>query len=179
MKIKPSFLIICLGFLFLSSYGKSQENEVKIPMPEFEELDIKSKSFPNPIGYVNDFEGIFTDSQRNELSKTLENYNFETTRQLVVVIIDSIHPYDSIQEYATDLGNAWGIGTAETHNGLVVVVCMSCSQIGIATGLGTQLILTDEICKDIIEKTIIPDFKTGAYYKGVQNGITELIKKWK
>src|SRR5690606_23661182 len=103
----------------------------------------------------------FTESQRTELTKTLYDYDVETTRQIVVVTIDSIKPYSDIQKYATDLGNYWGVGTAEKNNGLTIVICTSCRQIGIATGLGTELILTDEICKNVIDQTIIPEFKNG------------------
>ena len=58
-------------------------------------------------------------------------------------------------------------------------MCNPCRQIGIATGTGTELILTDKICKEVIENTIIPEFKNGEFYKGIKNGVTELIEKWK
>ena len=135
--------------------------------------------FPKPIGIINDFGQIFTESQRTELTKILYDYDIETTRQIVVVTIDSIKPYNNIQKYATDLGNSWGVGTAEKNNGLTIVVCNPCKQIGIATGLGTELILTDEICKNVIDQTIIPEFKDGNFYDGIKNGVVELIEKWK
>ncbi|MCK0158920.1 TPM domain-containing protein [Cellulophaga sp. F20128] len=135
--------------------------------------------FPKPIGIINDYGKIFTESQRTELTKVLYEYDIETTRQIVVVTIDSIQPYNSIQKYATALGNNWGVGTAEENNGLTIVVCNPCKRIGIATGTGTELILTDEICKKVIENTIIPKFKNGRYYDGIKKGVTELIEKWK
>ncbi|GAA4239678.1 hypothetical protein GCM10022291_34970 [Postechiella marina] len=51
-------------------------------------------------------------------------------------------------------------------------------KIRISTGHGTEKILTDEICKKIIDQTIIPEFKNGDYYSGIEKGITELIAKW-
>ena len=62
---------------------------------------------------------------------------------------------------------------------MTIVVCNPCKQIGIATGLGTELILTDEICKNVIDQTIIPEFKDGNFYDGIKNGVVELIEKWK
>ena len=96
-----------------------------------------------------------------------------------MVTIDSIKPYQNIQKYATDLGNKWGIGNEEKNNGLTIVVCNPCRQIAIATGLGTEMILTDVICKNVIQQTIIPEFKNGKFYNGIKNGVTELIEKWK
>ena len=97
----------------------------------------------------------------------------------VVVTIDSINPYSDIQKMATDLGKYWGVGTAEKDNGLIILLCKPCQKIGIATGFGTELVLIDQICKQVIDKTIIPEFKNGDFYSGIKNGVTELITKWK
>ena len=164
MKIGTKILILFLTLNLVSCKGSAQETE--------------NNTFPTPIGIINDYGEVFTDSERTELSKVLYDYDIETTRQIVVVTIDSIKPYENIQKYATDLGNEWGIGTAERNNGLTIVFCKPCRQIGIATGIGTEIILTDEICKEILNKTIIPEFKNGEFYNGIKYGVTELIKKW-
>src|SRR5690606_32023136 len=91
-------------------------------------------------------------------------YDIETTRQIAVVTIGSIEPYSDIKKFATDLGRYWEIGTADKDNGLVIVVCNPCKQIGIATGTGIELILTDQICKTVIDNTIVPEFNEGNYY---------------
>ena len=121
----------------------------------------------------------FRASERKELSDIIYHYNIETTRQIVVVIIDSISPYSDIQKFATDLSNYWGVGDAEKNNGLTIVMCNTCRKIGISTGTGTELILTNEICKKVIDQTIIPEFKNGNFYNGIKNGVVELIEKWK
>jgi uncharacterized protein len=77
------------------------------------------------------------------------------------------------------LGQTWGVGSAEKNNGLTIVLCNPCGQIGIASGTGTELILTDEICKKIIDEKIIPEFKNGKFYNGIKKGILELIENWK
>ncbi|GAA4976208.1 TPM domain-containing protein [Algibacter aquimarinus] len=179
MKIGTKILILFLTLNLLSCKGSAQESETKKPTTEFDFSDMEKSTFPKPIGIINDFGQVFTESQRTELTKVLYNYDIETTRQIVVVTIDSIKPYTNIQKYATDLGNNWGVGTAEKNNGLTIVVCNPCRQIGIATGTGTELILTDEICKNVIDQTIIPEFKNGNFYDGIKNGVVELIKKWK
>ena len=179
MKIGTKILILFLTLNFLSCKGIAQETETKKPTPEFDFSGMEKNSFPKPIGIINDYGQIFTESERTELSKILYDYDIETTRQIVVVTIDSIKPYNDIQKYATDLGQTWGVGTAEKNNGLTIVVCNPCRQIGIATGTGTELILTDEICKKVIEEKIIPEFKNGEFYSGIKKGVIELIEKWK
>ena len=162
-----------------SCKGNSQETDTKKETTESEYLQMEKGVFPKPIGIINDYGKIFTESQRTELSKILYDYEIETTRQIVVVSIDSIKPYNDIQKYATDLGQTWGVGTSEKNNGLTIVFCNPCRQIGIATGTGTELILNNEICKEVLKETIIPEFKNGDYYNGIKKGIIELIEKWK
>jgi uncharacterized protein len=62
---------------------------------------------------------------------------------------------------------------------LTIVLCKPCGEIAIATGTGTELILTDEVCKKVIDEKIIPEFKNGEFYSGIKKGVIELIDKWK
>jgi uncharacterized protein len=179
MKIGTKILILFLTLNLLSCKGNAQETKTKEKTTKFEFSEMGKSSFPKSIGIINDYGQVFTESQRTELSKILYNYDIKTTRQIVVVTIDSIKPYENIQRYATDLGETWGVGTAEKNNGLTIVVCNPCREIGIATGIGTELILTDEICKKIINEKIIPEFKNGEFYSGIKKGVLELIEKWK
>ncbi|GLB49864.1 hypothetical protein Y10_22320 [Neptunitalea sp. Y10] len=55
---------------------------------------------------------------------------------------------------------------------------MPCRQIGIATGTGTQTVLTNEICSEVIQSVIIPELKKGKPYQGIKKGITQFIEKW-
>ena len=179
MKIETKILILLLALNLLSSKGIAQVKEIKNPSSEVEFSEIRKNSIPNPIGIINDYGQIFTESQRNELSKILYDYDTETTRQIVVVTIDNIKPYNDIQKYATDLGQTWRVGTAGKNNGLTIVLCKPCGEIAIATGTGTELILTDEVCKKVIDEKIIPEFKNGEFYSGIKKGVIELIDKWK
>jgi uncharacterized protein len=92
--------------------------------------------------------------------------------------LNSIAPYNDIVKFAADIGNTWGVGEYEKDNGIVVLICKPCRNIGIAVGTGIEDVLTDEICKEIIQKTMIPQFKTDNFYEGTFNGIIALIEKF-
>lgn len=173
--LKALFLVVSLGFLSCKSITKEKQTINATSDYIHSEMGF---SFPNAIGIINDFGKIFTEEQRTKLSKTLYDYEIKTTKQIIVVTVDSIKPYTNIQKYATDLGNHWGVGSAKTNNGLVIAVCKPCKKIGIATGKGTELVLTDSICTQVIDKTIIPQFKNEQYYTGIEKGIIELIEQW-
>ena len=177
MKITTRIFILFLTVNFLSCKGNAQESETAEKKIEISKTT--KNTLPESIGIINDYGEVFTEPQRAELSKILYNYDIETTRQIVVVTIDSIKPYENIQRYATDIGQTWGVGTAEKNNGLTIVLCKPCRQIGIATGYGTELVLTDEICKNVIDSIIIPQFKNDEYYLGIKKGVLALIEKWR
>jgi uncharacterized protein len=103
-----------------------------------------------------------------------EFYNLTKTP----ILIDNGYIYNDIVKFATDIGNTWGVGEYEKDNGIVVLICKPCRNIGIAVGTGIEDVLTDEICKEIIQKTMIPEFKTDNFYEGTFNGITALIEKF-
>lgn len=126
---------------------------------------------------INDYDSIFTTKQHQELSNLLYDYHSKITRQVVVVTIDTMKPYTHLQKFGTDLGNYWGVGS-QKNNGLIILVCVPYRQVSIVTGLATEKILTDRICKLTIQNIIIPEFKKGKFYEGVSKGIKALIHKW-
>ena len=65
------------------------------------------------------------------------------------------------------------------NNGLVIVVSKNLKQTAISTGFGTEKILTDLICKKVIDSVMIPEFKKDEFSTGIKKGLAELISKWK
>ena len=77
------------------------------------------------------------------------------------------------------MGNYWGVGQKDIDNGLLIVFSKPLRKVAISTGYGTEKVLTDSICKQIIESVMIPNFKNGDYFKGIDNGVDTLIEAWK
>ena len=155
------------------------ETSSETPKVEFTEFDLGESDLPKLKREVNDFEFVFTPEQLEKLTLIIRNFEKETTNQIAVVSIDSIGKYTDFDQFAIDLSNYNGVGLKEKDNGLTIVFSKNLRKLRISTGYGTEKILTDEICKKIIDETIIPEFKNGEYYNGIEKGITELISKWK
>lgn len=147
---------------------------------ELNESNIDSiRRFPSPLGVVSDYENIFSEDEVLNLTKIITNYEKATTRQIAFITLKSIEPYNNIIDYSTDLANEWGIGKVKENNGILIILSSNLRKIRISTGYGTEKILTDEICKEIIDNTIIPEFKQGEYYTGIEKGILAIINKWR
>ena len=155
------------------------EPKSETPKVEFTEFDLGESDLPKLKRKVNDYENIFTVEQLEKLTLMIREFEKETTNQIAIVSINSIGKYSDFDQFAIDLSNYNGVGQKEKDNGLTIVFSKNLKKIRISTGLGTEKILTDEICKKVIDQTIIPEFKNGEYYNGIEKGIAELIKKWK
>ncbi len=128
---------------------------------------------PNPPRLVNDFANILSSGEREYLEQKLKNYNDTTSTQITVVTMQSIGEYD-VNQYAAELGERWGVGGKANDNGIVLLVAMNERKVSIQTGYGMEHIIPDAIAKRITERTLAPNFKQGAYYKGI-NEATNLI----
>lgn len=78
--------------------------------------------FPEKIGVVNDFENIFTEQQKDELSKIIIDFEKQTSNEIAIVTLKEIHPtYEDFDKYCFDLSNYYGVGKKEKDNGLVII----------------------------------------------------------
>jgi len=165
MKTKTLLIGLLFGLITLTSF--SQVNK---------KINFK---FPDYVGYVNDFEEIFTKEQIKELEEIIAKHEEVTTNEIAVVSIDSFEPYKTLFDYSLDLSNYWGIGKKDVNNGIVIVFGKQIRQIRIQVGYGLENMLKDEEAQKIITNTIIPEFKKGDFYAGIKKGLIEIINEVK
>jgi uncharacterized protein len=181
--MKPILKIIFIVFLTISSCKTKQiektEPKTNAPKVEFSAYDLGKSDLPKLKRQVNDYEFVFTMDQLEKLTLMIRVFEKNTTNQIAIVSIESIGKYSDFDKFAVDLTNYNGIGLKEKDNGLSIVFSKKLRKIRISTGFGTEKILTDEVCKNIIDQTIIPEFKNGNYYSGIEKGLAEIIAKWK
>ena len=128
---------------------------------------------------VQDYAQIFSKVEADSLSKKIIDFELFSTNEICVYTIDSIPNNESALYYATKIANNLGVGKKEKDNGLLILISKYDRQIGIATGYRTENIFTDYMCKTIIENTIVPQFKNGNYYEGINNALDSIMTKWK
>lgn len=127
-------------------------------------------------GRVTDAANIISVGQEAVLTDKLVLLEKSTSHQMVVVTVHSLDGRD-VADFTRDLGNAWGIGRKEFDDGVVVLVAPSEHKIRIAVGHGLERTLPDSLCKTIIEQNMLPHFKKGNYYEGIDAGLSALIER--
>lgn len=108
--MKKATRVILMG-MFLSLTFANKVNAIDVTIPE-----------PNDSFYVLDSANLLT----TETEQTIIEYNLELEKtlekpQFVVVTIPSTED-NSIEEYAVDLFESWGIGNADYDNGVLLLV---------------------------------------------------------
>jgi uncharacterized protein len=127
-----------------------------------------------PPRLVNDFTGLLTNEQQNTLNNKLLQFNNETSTQIYVVTYDDLQGYPAA-EFASLLGEKWGIGQKGKDNGIVILVSPANHEVTIQTGYGVEGVVTDALAKRVIESEMIPAFKEGKYYEGLDKAVDVLI----
>lgn len=130
---------------------------------------------PNPPKLVNDFAEVLSAGQESGLESKLLRYNDTTSTEIAVVIVNTLNDEDP-NLYAAELGEEWGVGRKGKDNGLVFLVAVDDRKMAIQNGYGLEGRLTDLETKLIIEDYVIPHFKQGDYYGGIDDGTTQIIK---
>jgi len=138
-----------------------------------------SSLFPKPKGWISDFDEILSVKEEEELTKLVAAYQVTTDREIAIVTTTSIDPYKSLYDYSNDLFNEWGIGNAKKNDGLMMVLCKNRGEVRISTGTGTEKILTNNVCQEIIDKNMIPYLKKKEYFAALKNGLQNAMKQWK
>jgi uncharacterized protein len=138
--------------------------------------DIPDK--PVPPRLVNDFAGLLSNQEVNALEQKLITFNDSTSTQIAVVIVSDLQGYDK-SDYAQRLGEKWRIGQKGKNNGILILVktktADSKGQVYIATGYGLEGAIPDMTCGEIVDNEILPSFRQGEYYNGLDKAINTLM----
>jgi uncharacterized protein len=130
---------------------------------------------PKPDRYITDQAGVLDAGTLSAINDQLEQFEKETSNQIVVAIYPSLPPDASIDQYAIDTYNAWKIGQKGKDNGALLLISINDRKMFICTGRGLEGALPDAICKNIVTEVIAPQFKQGNYAGGIQAGLNAMI----
>lgn len=118
---------------------------------------------------VYDYLNLLSDQQKIALNQKLVRYSDSTSTQIVIAIIASTKG-ENINYLGAKWGQEWGIGQQGKDNGILMILARDDRKIAINTGYGVEGSLTDALSKRIIENIILPEFRTGDYYAGLNKG---------
>ena len=174
--------ILFLGFLIsnLASCKTVKDKVIFEPNPNAPKVEfvLGQSSFPKLSKNLSDYELNFSAEELEKLTTIIREFKQITSQQIAIVSIKSNGQDINFDKSALNLSNSLGVGRRNMNHGLTIVVSKNLKRIRILTGKRTEKILTNEICKTIIDEIIIPEFEKGDYYNGIEKGLLKLIYYW-
>lgn len=128
---------------------------------------------------VYDYANVLSPEEKAQLEEKLIRYSDSTTTQIVVITIESLKNED-IGILTPKWAHQWGIGgTKKDDNGVLILLAKAERKIWISPGYGLEDRLTAGIGGEITRNIIIPEFKAGSYYRGLDKGTDAIIDVFK
>lgn len=124
-------------------------------------------------GHLVDLADLLPPEAERGLAAELAALEAETGDQLVVVTLDGLRG-ETIESVAMRLGNGWGIGDEELDNGVLLIVAPSDRLTRIEVGCGLEGLLTDERAGEIVDGTLLPNFREGRFQQGIAAGVAAI-----
>ena len=130
---------------------------------------------PPLTGHVIDQTATLTAEQQATLEQMLTEFEARKGTQLAVLIVPSTAP-EAIESFAMRVAELWKLGRKKVDDGVILLVAKGDRTLRIEVGYGLEGALPDITSKRIIEETVLPRFKQGDYYGGLQAGVEKIIQ---
>jgi uncharacterized protein len=125
---------------------------------------------PKPSGPVADYAGIIETADKQQIFLIAERLWEKAKIGIVVVTLPEIGD-ETIEEVANRLYEKWGIGSAKTDEGILLLVSMNPRKIRIETGYGSESYLNDAKVGRILDTYAMPYLSSGRYSEGIRSTI--------
>jgi len=130
---------------------------------------------PAPPRYFNDYAGVVDRGTADTLNRQLEQFERDSSNQLLVVIYPKMESDSSVEDYTVRVAQAWKVGQQDRDNGAVLFAFMQEHQLYIQVGYGLEGAIPDALAKRIIERDIVPRFRAGDVDGGMTAAVGALI----
>jgi uncharacterized protein len=135
----------------------------------------QSERLPRYRGWVNDFAGVISSYYEEKMSVLAAEVKRKTGAETAVVTVEDMGGLE-IEEYAVKLFETWGIGEQGKDNGILLLLAMAERKVRIEVGYGLEGILPDGRVGDILDTSVLPDFRNNDFGRGLYMGLVEVTR---
>jgi len=140
-----------------------------------ESASAEDLTFPALTGRVVDEAGVLGPTATERLEMLLAMHEKKTGQQVVVATLKSLRG-TTIEDYGYQLGRHWGIGQKDKNTGALLIVAPTERKVRIEVGYGLEGDLTDADSSYIIQRVILPRFRTGDMSGGIVAGAEAILR---
>jgi len=134
----------------------------QVAVPKFEAL-------------VVDLTGTLTAAQQSSLDEKLTAFQARKGSQIAVLILPTTEPED-IAQFGIRVAEAWKAGRKKIDDGAIFIVAKDDREMRIEVGRGLEGALTDITTSRILNETVVPLFKQGDFFGGINAGVDQILR---
>ncbi|MEW6330748.1 MAG: YgcG family protein [Pseudomonadota bacterium] len=129
---------------------------------------------------VTDLTNTLSPSQRDALEQELRAFETRKGSQIAVLIVPTTKP-EAVEQYSMRVAETWKIGRkgargGRIDDGVILLVAKDDRELRIEVGYGLEGAVPDAVANRVIDEIIVPFFKQGDFYGGIQAGVARLIR---
>lgn len=137
-------------------------------------LPILAQEIPRPEGYVNDFAGVISSAEEQEMLGVIRAVQQQTGAEIAVLTVESFAPYATIEEFGIAVAEQWQVGASSDDSGLILIVSTGEREIRVEVGYGLEGALPDGRVGSILDQYVVPDLRNNDYGAGLARGVGAL-----
>ena len=130
------------------------------------------KDLPKPASYVSDFAGVIDATTRQQMEQLCGELDHQAHAQIAIVTVHTLGDA-SVEDFATDLEQKWGVGPKGTDHGVLMLFAMNEHKDRIEVGYGLEGILNDAKVGDIL-RSERPLMEQGQYSQAIYGDLRQV-----
>jgi uncharacterized protein len=124
---------------------------------------------------VTDLTATLDSQQVQTLESRLAELEKNKGAQLAVLIVPTTKP-ETIEQYGIRVAGTWKLGRKGVDDGALLLIAKDDHALRIEVGYGLEGALNDATANRIIDEIIIPYFKRGDFYGGIESGLSAMMQ---
>ncbi len=118
-------------------------------------------ALPKPTGYVSDLAHVIAPADKERLETFCKRVDDQIGVQFALVTIDTIGD-EPIDRFSIDLARAWGVGSKQSNQGILVLLVIKDRKSRVEIGRGAEPYVTDGFAGRTL-RAMRPDLESGQY----------------
>jgi uncharacterized protein len=123
---------------------------------------------------VTDLTSTLTGAQAAALEQKLRAFEQRKGSQIAVLLVPTTQP-EAIEQFSIRVVEAWKIGRQGVDDGVLLLVAKDDRAVRIEVAYGLEGALPDVIADRIIEQVIVPRFRNGQFYEGIDAAVDRIV----
>jgi uncharacterized protein len=131
-------------------------------------------AIPPQRAAVTDLTQTLTPEQSATLERRLRDFEANKGVRIAVLLVPTTQP-ETIEQYSIRVTDAWKLRREGVDAGVLLLVAKDDRAVRIEVGYGLEGALPDVIANRIIERVIVPRFRGGDFFGGLDEALTRII----